>query len=125
MVLTHNKQNHSCVSVEEVAEKQREVLKSSCATFDEKLSEGKKALQNISEVMKCLEENAAAAKDKIKQQKESLVKIVVDKLDKSAKKLFEEVDKIYGKLHTELSSQHEEIKQYIDKVQGNYISRTL
>ena len=125
MVLTHNKQNHSCVSVEEVAEKQREILKSSCATFDEKLSEGKKALQNISGVMKSLEENATAAKDKIKQQKDNLVKIVVDKLDESAKKMFEEVDEIYGELHSELSNQHEEIKQYIDKVQGNYISRTL
>ena len=84
MVLTHIKQNHSCVSVELVAEKQREVLKSSCATFDEKLSEGKKALQNISGVMKSLEENAKAAKDKIKQHKENLVKIVVEKLDESA-----------------------------------------
>ena len=125
MVLTHIKQNHSRVSVEEVAEKQREILKSSCATFDEKLSEGKKALQNISGVMKSLEENALAAKGKIKQQKENLVKIVVDKLDESAKKLFEEVDEIYGELHSELSNQQEEIKQYIDKVQGNYISRTL
>ena len=92
MVLTHIKQNHSCVSVEEVAEKQKEILKSSCATLDEKLSEGKKALQNISGVMKSLEENATAAKDKITQQKENLVKIGVDKLDESAKKLFEEVD---------------------------------
>ena len=112
-------------SVEEVAEKQREILKSSCATFDEKLSEGKKALQNISGVMKSLEENATAAKDKIKQQKENLVKIVVDKLDESAKKMFEEVDEIYGELHSELSNQQEEIKQYIDKVQGNYNTRTL
>ena len=125
MVLTHNKQNHSCVSVEEVAEKQREILKSSCATLDEKLFQGKKALQNISGVMKSLEENARAAKDKIKQQKENLVKIVVDKLDESANKMFEEVDEIYGELHSELSNQQEEIKQYIDKVQGNYINRTL
>ena len=87
MVLTHNKQNHSCVSVEEVAEKQREILKSSCATFDKKLSEGKKVLQNSSGVMKSLQEKATAAKNEIKQQKENLVKIVVDKLDESAKKV--------------------------------------
>ena len=123
MVLTHIKQNHSCVSVEEVAEKQREILKSSCATLSEKLSEGKKALDNISGVMKSLEENAIAVKDKIKQQKENVVKTVVDKLDKSAKKMFEKVDEIYGELHTELTKQYDEIKQYIDKVQGNYLSR--
>ena len=119
MVLTHNKQNHSCVSVEEVAEKQREILKSSCATLGEKLSEGKKALDHISGVMKSLEENAIAVKDKIKQQKENVVKTVVDKLDERAKKMFDEVDEIYGELKTELTKQYDEIKQYIDKVQGN------
>ena len=122
MVLTHNKQNHSCVSVEEVAAKQREILESSCATFGEKLSEGRKALDNISGVMKSVKENATAAKDEIKRQKENILKVVVEKLDESAKKMFEEVDEIYGELHTELSQQHDEIKQYIDKVQGNYLS---
>ena len=119
MVLTHIKQNHSCVSVEEVAEKQREILKSSCATLGEKLSEGNKALDNISGVMKSLEENAIAVKDKIKRQKENVVKTVVDKLDERAKKMFGEVDEIFGELKTELTKQYDEIKQYIDKVQGN------
>jgi DNA anti-recombination protein RmuC len=119
MVLTHNKQNHSCVSVEEVAEKHRGILESSCATLDEKLSEGKKALNNISGVMKSLEENTSATKEKIKQQKENIAKSVVDKLDERAKKMYEEVDEIYDELHTELSQQHDEIKAYIDKVQGN------
>jgi cysteinyl-tRNA synthetase len=120
MVLTHIKQNHSCVSVEEVAQKQREILESSSATLDEKLSEGKKALNNISGVMKSLEENTSATKEKIKQQKENIAKSVVDKLDERAKKMYEEVDEIHDELHTELSQQHDEIKEYVDKVQGNF-----
>ena len=42
VVLNHQKQDHSCVSVNEVAQKQRETLQSSCTTLDEKdLKEGK------------------------------------------------------------------------------------
>ena len=69
--------------------------------------------------MKSLEENAIAVKDKIKQQKENVIKTVVDKLDERAKKMFEEVNEVYGELKTELTKQYDEIKQYIDKVQGN------
>ena len=125
MVLTHNKQNHSCVSVEEVAQKQREILKSSCVTLDEKLSEGNKALNNISGVVKSLEENASVAKEKIKKQAENIAKAVLDKLKERADKMCEEVDVVYGEKHTELSKQHDEIKKYIDKVQGNVASSTL
>ncbi len=119
MVLTHIKQNHSCVSVEEVAQKQREILKSSCVTLDEKLSEGNKALNNISGVMKSLEENASATLLKIQQQMDNVLEIVVKKLAERAEKMRKEVGEIYGEMYTELSKQHGEIKEYIDKVQGN------
>ncbi len=119
MVLTHIKQNHSCVSVEEVAQKQRKMLESSCVTLDEKLTEGNKALNNISGVMKSLERNATATKEKIKKQADNIAKAVFDKLYERAEKMCEEVDKIYGEKHTELSKQHDEIKEHIDKVQGN------
>ena len=123
MVLTHIKQNHSCVSVEEVAQKQREILKSSCATLDEKLSEGNKALNNISGVMKSLEENASATLLKIQQQMDNVLEIVVEKLAERAEKMRKEVGEIYGEMYTELSKQHGEIKEYIDKVQGNLSHR--
>jgi prefoldin subunit 5 len=120
MVLTHIKQNHSCVSVEEVAEKHREILESSCATLDEKLSEGKKALNNITGVMKSLEENASAAKEKIVEQANIIAKVVSDQLVGKAKEMCGEVDDIHDELHTELSQQHDEIKEYVDKVQGSF-----
>ena len=119
LLLNHQKPNHSCVAVCEVAQKQRETLQSSCATFDEKLSEGKKALSNISEVMDSLEKNAKTAKDQIKEQKENILKIVAEKLQERAEKLNEEVDTVYGELHSQLSKQHNEIKGYLDNVQAS------
>ncbi len=118
-VLNHQKQNHSCVAVSGLAKKRKETLQSSCATLDEKLSEGKEALNNICEVMKSLEKNAKTAKDQIKEQKENILKIVTEKLDEKAEKMNEEVDKAYDEMHSELSKQHDEIKDYLDKVQAS------
>ena len=119
MVLNHQKQNHSCVAVSELTQKQRETLQSSCTTLDEKLAEGKEALNNICEVMKSLERNAKTAKDQIKEQKENIFKILAEKLDERAKKMNEDVDQAYGELHSELSKQHDEMKDYLDKVQAS------
>ena len=117
--LNHQKQNHSWATVNEVTQKQKETLQSSCTTLDEKLSEGKETLNNICEVMKSVEKNAKTAKDQIKKQKEKILKIVAEKLDEKAKKMNEKVDEVYGKLHIELSKQHDEIKEYVDKVQAS------
>ena len=119
VVLNHTKPNHSCLPMREVAQKQKETLQSSCTTLDEKLSEGKKALNNICVVMTSLEKNAKIAKDQIKEQKENILKIVTEKLDEKADKMNEEVDEAYGELHSELSKQHDEIKDYLDKVQAS------
>ena len=119
VVLDHQKPNHSCVAVSELAEKRREALQSSCTKLDQKLSEGKKALNNICEVMKTLEKNATNAKDQIKEQKKKVLKIVAEKLDEEAKKMNKEVDKVYGEMRRELSKQHDEIKEYLDKVQAS------
>ena len=119
VVLDHQKSNHSCVPLRQMAQTQRETLQSSCTTLDEKLSEGKKALNNICEVMKSLEKNAKTAKDQIKEQKEKILKIVAEKLNEKAKKMSEEVDEVCGKMHSELSKQHDEIKEYLDKVQAS------
>ena len=117
VVLNHQKQNHSCVAVSDVAQKQRETLQSSCSTFDEKLTEGNEALNNICEVMKSLEKNAKTAREQMKEQKENILRFVAEKLDAREKKLNEEVDKIYNELHDELSKQHDDIKEYLFKLQ--------
>ena len=119
VVLNHTKNDHSCVAVNELAQKQRETLQSSCTTLDEKVSKGKKALNDICEVMQILEKNAKTAKDQIKEQKKNTLKKVEEKLNEKEKKMNEEVDEIYSKMHKELSKQHDEIKEYLDKVQAS------
>ena len=117
VVLNHTKQDHSCVSVNEVAQKQRETLQSSCTTLDEKISEGKKALNDVCEVMKSLEKNAKTAKDQIKEQKENILQMAKEKLNEKEKKMNEEVDEVYSEMYKELYKQHDEIKEYLDKIQ--------
>ena len=119
VVLNHTKPDHSCVAVNEVAQKQREKLQSSCTTLDEKVSEGKQALNNICEVMKNLEKNAKTVKDQIKEEKENILKMVEEKLNEKEEKMNEEVDEVYSERYKELSKQHDEIKEYLDKVQAS------
>ena len=129
VVLYHQKPNHSCLAVSDVTEKQREALQLSCTTLQEKLFEGKNAMDNICKVMKSLEQNAKTAKDQIKKQKESILKILTEKLDEKAEKMNGEVDKIYLKLHGQLSKQLRDIEDYVGKVQtalslpGNLLTR--
>ena len=119
VVLNHTKPDHSCMAVNEIAQKQRETLQSSCTTLDEKVSEGKKALNNICEVMKILEKNTKAAKDQIKEEKKNILKMVEEKVNEKEKKMNAEVDEVYSEMHKELSKQHDEIKEYLDKVQAS------
>ena len=119
VVLNHQKPDHLCVTMLEIAQKQRETLQSSCTTLDEKVSEGKRALNNICEVMKTLEKNAKTAKDQIKEEKENVLKMVKEKLNEKEKKMNEEVDEVYSEMYKELSKQHDEIKEYLDKVQAS------
>ena len=121
VVLNHQKQNHSCVAVSDVAKKQKEAMQLNTSTLDKKLSEGNEALNNICEVMKSLEKNAKTSKDRIKEQKDSILKIVKEKLDERAEKMKKEVDEFYNELHSELSKQHDEIKEYLDKVQASVL----
>ena len=119
MVLEHTKQNHSCVSVEEIEQKQRKVLRGSCATLDEKVSAGKEALNAISHVMKSLETDANGTKKQIYTQKEKILRKFTEKLEAQAKKLVQDVDTVYGNLHGELANQYSEIKDYLDKVKAS------
>ena len=118
VVLNHQKPEHSCMAVSGDAHKQRETLQSSSAILDEKVSEGKNALKNVCEVMNALKRNAETAKDQIEEQKQKILKIVTEKLCEKVKKMNKEIDKFYDKLYGELSEQHDEIKDYLDKLQA-------
>ena len=119
VVLNHQKPEHSCMAVSGDAQKQRETLQSSSTILDEKVSEGKDALKNVCDVIKSLERNVKTAKDQIEEQKERILKIISEKLCERAKKIDEEVNSAYGELNSQLTKQHDEIKDYLDKLQAS------
>ena len=119
VVLNRQKPDHLCVTMREIAQKKKEALQSSCTTLDEKVSEGKKALNNICEVMKTLEKNVKTTKDQIKEEKENILKLIEEKLNEKEKKMNEEVNEVYSEMYKELSKQHDEIKECLDKVQAS------
>ena len=80
-------------------EAERETLQSSYTTLDEKVCEGKKALNNISN----------------QRRKENILKMVEEKFNEKEKNM----DEVYSEMHKELSKQHDEIKDYLDKVQAS------
>ena len=73
----------------------------------------------VGEVIKSLEANAKDAKDQINAQKDKILTSITEKLEVQAKKLAQDIDNVYGELHGELSKQHGEIKDYLDKVQAS------
>jgi ClpP class serine protease len=76
-------------------------------------------LSAVGEVIKSLEANAKDAKDQINAQKDKILTSITEKLEVQAKKLAQDIDNVYGELHGELSKQHGEIKDYLDKVQAS------
>ena len=77
VLLEHNKaEGHLYQSTEEVAEKKRELLKSSSSFLNEQFKEGSDALKHMVHVMQQLEKNAGKAKDHINQHKENILKVV-------------------------------------------------
>ena len=73
-----------------------------------------------------VETTAKDTKDQIYAQKVKILKNVTEKLDERAEKLVQDVDKVYGELHGQLTKQHGEIKDHLDKVQTSVsLSRNL
>lgn len=76
MVLNHIKQNHSCLAIEEVAEKQKEELRFSCVVLDEKLAEGNEAIKVIRNIMHEIENNAKKVTAQIIRRKQQVLEEV-------------------------------------------------
>ena len=118
VVLNHQKPKHSGVGIQELTQTRRDTLQSSCTILDKKLSKGKEALGKIRDVMKSLKEIAKMIKDQVEENKEKIIKILEEKLDERAEKMKKEVNMVYNELRSELIKQHDEIKEYLDKIQS-------
>ena len=100
LLLEHNKDGHSYLSTEEVAEKKRELLKSSSSFLNDQLKEGSDALKHIEHVLQELEKNAEKAKDQIGKQREDILTAFTER-QKNALKAFIERQKRDLKSFTE------------------------
>ena len=100
LLLEHNKDGHSYLSTEEVAEKKRELLKSSSCFLNNRFKEGSDALKHIEHVLQELDKNAEKAKDQIGKQREDILKAFTER-QKNALKAFIEWQKRDLKSFTE------------------------
>ena len=141
VLLEHNKEGHSYLSTEEVAEKKRDLLKSSSNFLNDQLKEGSNALKHIEHVLQELEKNAEKAKDQIGKQRENILKAFTDRqknalkafiekqksdlnvftenLKEKAKAKTNEVDSAYRITHEFLGKQETDMKVYVEKVKSS------
>ena len=141
LLLEHNKDGHSYLSTEEVAEKKRKLLKSSSSLLNDQLEEGSDALKHIEHILQELEKNAEKAKDQIGKQRESILKAFTErqknalkafterqkrdlksfteKLQEKAKAKSDEVDNTYKITHEFVRKQKADVKVYVEKVKSS------
>ena len=139
--LEHNKEGHSYLSTEEVAKKNRELLKSSSSFLNDLLKEGSDALKHIEHVLEKLEKNAEKAKYQIGKQREDILtafterqnnalkefiekqksdlKAFTDKLQEKAVVNTNEIDIAYKITHDILGKQKADMKVYAEKVKSS------
>ena len=141
LLLEHNKEGHSYLSTEEVAKKNRELLKSSSSFLNDLLKEGSDALKHIEHVLEKLEKNAEKAKYQIGKQREDILtafterqnnalkefiekqksdlKAFTDKLQEKAVVNTNEIDIAYKITHYILGNQKAHMKVYVEKVKSS------
>ena len=141
LLLEHNKDGHSYLSTEEVAEKKRELLKSSSSFLNDQLKEGSDALKHVEDVLQELKKNAEKAKDQISQHKENILKAFTEKQKNALKEFIEkqksdlkaftkkleqkaelntnEVDNTYKLTHGILGKQKADMNVYVEKVKSS------
>ena len=142
VLLEHKEtEGHSYLSTEEVAEKKRELLKSSSSFLNDQLKEASDALKHIEDVMQELEKNAGKARNKINQQKEDILKAITEKQKNDLKEFIEkqnsdlkaftkkleqkaelntnELDNTYKHTHGLLGKQKADMNVYVEKVKSS------
>ena len=139
VLLEHNKEGHSYLSIEEVAEKKRDLFKSSSNFLNDQLKEGSNALKHIEHVLQELKKNAE--KDQIGKQRENILKafterqknalkafiekqksdlnVFTEKLQEKAKAKTNEVDSAYRIKHDFLGKQEIDMKVYVEKIKSS------
>ncbi len=120
MDFIHTRPDHECAPTEHVVEKRKESLKSSVSALEKKLVRGNEALQAISNVNEKLKNNSERIKQSINNEKERVKHVLLQHLDKKAKKTCNQVDMLYTKAHEIILKQQKEILSFVNEVNVSY-----
>ncbi len=119
VVLDHPKPEHDCQTISAVAERQNQALKRTSAMLQEKSVEVQNALQEIKRASQTLKDNNKRAKNAILQQEKEILEEITKKLKRNTAALIVEVDRKHNEVNRKLVQQHDEMKAYVEKVNGS------
>ena len=120
VVLDHPKPNHECESIDVVANRRKEALKTTSAILQRKSDVGHDALKKIKQASQNIKASKKKAKDDILQQKKEILEAFTKKLEQETQTLIVDVNRKHNEINQKLAQQHGDIKVYVDKVNGSF-----
>ena len=119
ILLDHPKPQHECEPIDVVASQEKELLKTTFNILRKKFDDGHNALENIKQASENLQTSSKRAKDIIVEQQNKILKEFAKKLQHTTAALIVDVDKKQNKINQKLVKQHDDMKVYIEKVNGS------
>lgn len=119
VVLSHPKPDHVCQPVDIVAEKQKDALKKTSATLQEKSSEGMDALRCTEHAIQNVRASTRKAKNIVLQQEKQILQEFFLKLKHNTSVLLGQIESKHDDVYQKLVKQHADMKTYVDRVHGS------
>ena len=118
-LLDHPKPEHDFKPIELVADQHKEVLKTTSDILQKKYTASQDALEKIKATSQNLQTNTKKAKDGILHHEKVILEELTKKLKASTTVLLSHVDRHHNDVNHILSKQHDEMKNYVEKVNGS------
>ncbi|XP_028392061.1 E3 ubiquitin-protein ligase TRIM33-like [Dendronephthya gigantea] len=119
VVLNHSKANHDYHPIETVVKQHKKSLETTSAKLQRSSNEVKTTLQKIDRATQNLQVDTKRAKDMILQQEKEILQKLTQKVKHNTAVLLEEVDRAHNMFNQQLVKQHNEMKAYLEKVNGS------
>ena len=121
VLLDHPKPDHNYEPIDKVADNRREALTTASAVLQRLSDKGEDALQKIERSFRNLQASTKKAKDDILQQEKKILEEITKTLRRNTEVLLGQVDKKHNEINQNLVKQRDEIKVYVEKVNGSLI----
>ena len=119
VLLDHPKGDHNYEPIDKVADKRRKALKTASAALQKLSDKGQDALQKIEQSFRNLQASTKKAKDDILQQEKEILEEITKTLRRNTEVLIGQVEKKHNEINGNLVKQRDEIKVYVEKVNGS------